>query len=100
MASVTLSVTEELKLELKAHSWVNWSEIAKQESNKKRIFEVFLKTRKLPPDDQQFCDEIDWHPVDELPLKEEFVKKLMSSAKKPSGKPMTTEAFKKWCDSL
>lgn len=100
MASVTLAVSEELKMELKAHSWVNWSEIAKQESNKKRIFEEFLKTGTLSEKDQEFCDTMDWYPVDELPLKEEYVKKLMSSTKKPGGKPMTAEAFKKWCASL
>ncbi|MBA5942522.1 MAG: hypothetical protein H0M93_04270 [Methanophagales archaeon] len=40
------------------------------------IFEEFIETGELSADDQEFCDKIDWYPVDELPLKEEYVKKL------------------------
>lgn len=76
MTSVTLSVTDEFKEQLKQFSWVNWSEIAKEETRKKLIFEKFLKTRKVSSEDWKFCEKIDWHPVDELPLKEEYVEKL------------------------
>ena len=83
MVSVTLSVSDEFKKEIKSFPWVNWSEIAKEEANKKRIFEEFLKTRKLSDEDWEFCEQIDWHPVDELPLKESFVKKLEERKKGP-----------------
>lgn len=43
---------------------------------KRDIFEEFIETGELSADDQEFCDKIDWYPVDELPLKEEYVKKL------------------------
>lgn len=76
MASLTLSVTEEMKSELKSFVWVNWSEIAREETIKKLIFENYLKTGTLSDEEWEFCDKIDWHPVDELPLKEEFKKEL------------------------
>ncbi|MFH0875602.1 MAG: hypothetical protein V1859_06705 [archaeon] len=76
MVSITLSVADEYKAELKRFSWVNWSELAREELLKKDIFEQFMKTRKLSEEDTKFCEAIDWHPVDELPLKEEYVKKL------------------------
>ncbi|HLD89240.1 MAG TPA: hypothetical protein VI894_03465 [Candidatus Nanoarchaeia archaeon] len=84
MASVTLSITDQFKEQLKHFQWVNWSEIAKEETRKKLIFEKYLKTGEVSDDDWKFCDKIDWHPVDELPLKEEFVEKLKKTKKKKS----------------
>ena len=76
MASLTLSISEEFKNQLKNFSWVNWSEIAREESLKKLIFENYIKIGKLTDDEWAYCDKIDWHPVDELPLKGEFKKEL------------------------
>lgn len=76
MTSLTLSGTAEFKNQLKEFSWINWSEIAREEALKKLIFENYMKTGTITDDEWEFCDKIDWHPVDELPLKEEFVKKL------------------------
>ena len=82
MASLTLSISEEFKNQLKNLSWVNWSEIAREESLKKLIFENYLKTGSITDDEWAFCDKMDWHPVDELPLKEEYKKKLEARKKK------------------
>ena len=67
---------ENMKNNLKAFIWINWSEIAREEVAKKLIFEGYIKTGELSDDAWKFCEKIDWHPVDELPLKEEFIKKL------------------------
>lgn len=67
---------------------------------KKRIFDEFMKTGKLSESDQEFCDSIDWYPVDELPLKEEIVEELKRARSKPVGKAMTLEEFNKWCGEL
>ena len=76
MASITISVSEEFKNRLRGFLWVNWSEIAREETLKKLIFEKYLKTKELSDREWAFCERIDWHPVDELPLKEEFKKEL------------------------
>lgn len=76
MASLTISVSEEFKNELKIFSWVNWSELAREEVIKKVIFENYLKTGSLTDEEWEFCNRIDWHPVDELPLKEELKKEI------------------------
>ena len=76
MASITISVSEEFKNRLKEFLWVNWSEIAREETLKKLIFEKYLKTKELSDREWAFCERIDWHPVDELPLKKEFIKEL------------------------
>jgi len=84
MASLTLSVSEEFKKQLKRFLWVNWSEIAREEVRKKLIFENYLKRGELSDDEWEFCDRIDWHPVDELPLKESFKKELEKRKKEKS----------------
>lgn len=95
MASVTLSISEKFKEELRHFSWVNWSEIAREETMKKIIFERYMQTGKLSDEEWRFCDKIDWHPVDELPLKEEFIKKIKKAKKEKSIKiPSVSDIFR------
>ena len=84
MASLTLSVNEEMKHQLKSFQWVNWSEIAREETMKKLILEDYMKTGKITDEEWEFCEKIDWHPVDELPLREDF-KKEMEKRRKEKG---------------
>lgn len=91
MASLTLSITEKVKDELKSFPWVNWSEIAREETIKKLIFENYLKTGTLTGEEWKFCDERDWHPVDELPLKEEFKKEMEKRRKEKPTKVKSVE---------
>jgi len=76
MASLTLSVSDEFKNQLKKFMWINWSEIAREEALKKFIFENYIKIGSITDEEWKFCEKIDWHPVDELPLKEGFVEKM------------------------
>jgi len=74
---------------------VNWSEIAREETLKKLIFENYIKTGKLSDEEWEFCDKIDWHPVDELPLKEEFIKRLeLIRKEKPLKVKSVSDIFK------
>ncbi|MFA5888348.1 MAG: hypothetical protein WC852_06590 [Candidatus Nanoarchaeia archaeon] len=71
MVSVTVTITEDAREELKSLGWVNWSELAREETKKKVIFDNYMKTGKITKEENEFCEEIDWHPVDELPMREE-----------------------------
>ena len=84
MASITLSVSDEFKSQLKKFLWVNWSEIAREETIKKLIFDKYIKTGEITDEEWEFCEKLDWHPADELPLKEEHIKKLKSARKEKS----------------
>ena len=53
------------------------------------LCEKYCQTHKLSREDEKFCEKIDWHPVDELPLKKEFVEKLKRVKKGPYSKPMS-----------
>lgn len=99
MPSVTLTIPEGTKSELKRFQWVNWSEVAREEFLKKEIFEKFIRTGRLSENDQKFCDTIGWYPIDELPLKEEFVKEIKKQGKR-RGKAMTPKQFKKWSENI
>ena len=95
MASITLSVNEEFKNQLKQYLWINWSEIAREEAMKKLIFEDYIKTGSLSDEEWEFCEKIDWHPVDELPLKEEFKREIEKRKKEKSIKlKSVSEIFK------
>lgn len=99
MASITLSLPDKFKAALKHFSWVNWSEIGREESMKKEIFERFIKD-KMSDEDEKFCERTGWDPLDEMEVREEFIKELKEAKNEPSGKPMTLEEFNKWCDEL
>lgn len=83
MVSITLQLEKKFKSEIEHFSWINWSAVAREEVMKKVIFENYVKTRKLSKEEQRFCDKIDWHPVDWLPLKESYIKKLEKIMKGP-----------------
>ena len=40
---------------------------------KSDILERYRQTGEITDEDWTFCDRIDWHPTDELPLKGEFL---------------------------
>ncbi|MBU0459273.1 MAG: hypothetical protein KKH52_04800 [Nanoarchaeota archaeon] len=84
MVSVTMSISEQFQEEIKHFSWINWSEAAREELLKKEIFNRYLKTGEITDEDWIFCQKIDWHPVDELPMKEEFIKRLEEAKKETS----------------
>lgn len=100
MVSITVSIDEETKARMERFPWVNWSEVGREELLKKDIFEEYIRTGKLSDEDLKFCEKIDWHPVDELPLKEKFIKKLKNIKEGPHSKPMTRKELEKWFEKL
>ena len=84
MTTVTLTIPDKTKAELQAFPWVNWSPVAITAFRMKSIFEKYMKKKEISKEDWEFCELIDWHPVDELPLKEEYIKKLEEARKAPS----------------
>ncbi len=90
MAGITVPLEESFRHRMEAFPWVNWSEAGREDVIKRDIFERYLKTRKLSKEDEEFCERIDWHPVDELPLKKEFIEEL-KKAESGSHHAMTLE---------
>ena len=61
-----------------------FQEPEKEKSWGQEVFERYLKAGKMTYEDGKFCESMDWHPVDELPLKGKFKKKLEKARKEPS----------------
>ena len=100
MACITISVDKQFKERLTRFSWINWSEIGREELLKRYLFEKYMTTGELTKNEEKFCAQRDWHPVDELPLQPEFVKKLTGRKKGAHSKPMNTEQLKQWFQEL
>lgn len=94
MACITVPLKESFKQRISRFPWVNWSEVGREEALKKDIFDRFIRAGKLTEEEREFCDSIDWHPVDELPLREEYVRKLKRIEKGPHSR-MTLEELDK-----
>jgi len=62
---------------------------------KRRIYKKYLKTKKLTKKEIEFCDKIDWHPVDDLPLTKEFKEELKKLRKGKFHKFKSIEELKK-----
>ena len=100
MASLVLTVSDEVKEDLDSFPWVNWSEVGREEFIKKEIFEKFIHAGKLSDEDKKFCEKINWEPIDEMEVREEYIKKIKGIVKSPHSGSRTLEEFNKWCDSL
>ena len=100
MACITVPLEESLKQRISKFSWVNWSDVGREESLKKELFDKYVKTGKLSDEEWKFCEKIDWIPGDWLPLRKEFVKKIKGIEKGPHSKAMTPDELDKWFDEL
>jgi len=96
MGCITVSVEKSFKERLAKFPWINWSEIGREELLKKYIFDSYIKTGKMTKEEEKFCEKIDWHPVDELHIREEYIKKLKEMRKGPYTKSMNSKELKKW----
>lgn len=83
MASINFSLEDNIFVRLNRFPWVNWSETSREELLKKRLFEKFIKTGKLSEKDEEFCEKINWDPLDEMEVREEFLEELKKIKKGP-----------------
>lgn len=100
MACITVSEEEAFRERMAIFPWVNWSKVGREELLKRVIFEKYIKTGKLSDDEEEFCEKINWEPIDELELREEYAKKIKGLVKRPHSGSKTLEEFNKWCGTL
>jgi len=61
---------------------------------KQDILERYKQTGEVSDEDWEFCEKIDWHPVDELSQKPEHIEELKRALKEKTGKVYSsTEEF-------
>ncbi|MCQ6963498.1 hypothetical protein [Methanolobus chelungpuianus] len=81
MATLTIPIDDELYDKIQALSWVKWSKVAQDGIQKRKILEVYIRDKSISEEDAEFCEMIDWHPADELPIKEEVIERILRSDK-------------------
>lgn len=84
MVSITVPLERDLKERMEKLSWVNWSEVGRRAVYKKYLFEKYLAKKRFTSEENEFCEKIDWHPVDELPLKKDFIQKISGRKRETS----------------
>lgn len=101
MANITLSLPENLRVEMEKHSDIRWSKVARnaiaEKINQLRKLEILRKYVDKEPfseSDLRWMDENDWHPVDERPMKKSFIANLKASRKEKSKPTIIDELFK------
>ena len=87
--NITLSVSGELEKLIKEHPEIKWTELARQgmlsEAGKLKKLELlrkFIDKEPISEEDFRWMDEHDWHPVDEMEFRPEFVKESLRISKK------------------
>ena len=83
--NITLSVSGELEKMIKEHPEIKWTELARkgmitelERMQKMNILKKMVEKEKFTEQEIKWMDEHDWHPVDEMELKPEFVKKIQA----------------------
>ena len=99
MANITLSIADALKHQMALYDEVRWSEVAKKaivqklyEMRKVEILQKYLNHVPFSADDLKWMDQNDWHPVDERPMRKEFVHEVLKERGR-SGKRMSLKGL-------
>ncbi|MFA0823695.1 MAG: hypothetical protein ACC612_12520 [Methanomethylovorans sp.] len=82
MSTLTIPIDDELYDQVQKFSWVRWSKVVQDGIRKRRILETYIREKSISEDDAAFCETIDWHPVDELSIRQEVIDKLKKSDKR------------------
>lgn len=81
MSTLTIPIDDELYDQVQKFPWVRWSKVVQDGIRKRRILETYIREKSISEGDAAFCETIDWHPVDELPIRQEVIDKLKKSDK-------------------
>lgn len=86
--NVTLSVSGALEEAVRGHKEIKWTEIARkamgEEAERLRKLEAlgkYLDKKPISREEWGWMEKADWHPVDEMKYKPEFVKQALKAAK-------------------
>ncbi|MFH0836795.1 MAG: hypothetical protein V1870_01575 [Candidatus Aenigmatarchaeota archaeon] len=101
--NITLSVSGELEKMIKEHPEIKWTELARQgmiseieRFQKTNILKKMIEREPFTNQDIEWMDKNDWHPVDEMELKPEFIKKVEQRSKNQCVRVKTVkDVFKK-----
>lgn len=89
--NLTMSISGEAEEIVKRNRQIKWTEIAraaiKEEALKLKKLEMlskYLDKKPINRKDWQSMERLDWHPVDEIELKESFVSQVLKASREKS----------------
>ena len=101
MANITLSLPDNIKMEMAQYDEVRWSEVAKKailhkiiELRKLILLKKYIEHQPFDESDFKWMDVHDWHPVDEKQMKKKFVQGVIASGKEKTRKASVDSLFK------
>jgi len=94
--NLTLSIPKDIEETMKELPKIKWTVVAREAINQRKlvILDRYLRRKELTDKEYAFMDRIDWHPVDELELREEYVKKLKRIEKQKAKELDINKLFK------
>lgn len=91
--NLTMSLSGEEEEIVKRNRHIKWTEIARkairEEAVKVRKLEMlskYLDKKPITGDEWRLMEKIDWHPVDEIELKESFVGQVLKASREKTRK--------------
>ncbi|MEK6973087.1 MAG: hypothetical protein AABW72_03545 [archaeon] len=87
--NITMSVSGELEKGIKKYPHIKWTEIARkamvlelEKINKLDILKKYVDKEEFTDEDEEWMNKNNWHPVEHLALKPEFIKDALRIEKK------------------
>ena len=91
--NLTMSITGEEEQVVKSNRHIKWTEIARkairEEAIKLRKLEMlskYLDKKPITAQEWRLMDKIDWHPADEIELKDDFAKRVIRASREKTRK--------------
>ena len=82
MSTLTIPIDDELYEKVRSLSWVRWSRVVQEGIRKRKILETYIRDKSISEADAAFCENMDWHPVDELPIKQHVIEDIRKAHKR------------------
>jgi hypothetical protein len=99
--NITLSVSGETEEVVKKNRHIKWTEIAREaiadaaERQKKLlVLESYLDKKPISKKDWEWMEKNDWHPADEMELKQDFIEKMSNKKKQKIRKISSLDELK------
>lgn len=91
--NLTMSLSGEEEQIVKGNRHIKWTEVARKaireealKLKKLQLLSRYLDKKPISAEEWRLMDKIDWHPVDEIELKDSFVKEILKASRGKSAK--------------
>ncbi len=91
--NLTMSITGEEEQVVKNNRHIKWTEIARKaireeaiKLKKLQLLSKYLDKKPISAEEWRLMDRIDWHPVDEIALRDDFARGVLGASREKARK--------------